>query len=33
MEVTEMSNKLVMALINQFMVENEENILEFITHP
>ena len=28
-----MSNKLVMALINQFMVENEENILEFITHP
>jgi hypothetical protein len=33
MEVTEMSNKLVMALINQFMVENEENIMEFITHP
>lgn len=28
-----MSNKLVMALINQFMVENEENILEFIAHP
>lgn len=28
-----MSNKLVMALINQFMVENEENIIEFITHP
>ena len=28
-----MSNKLVMALINQFMVENEENIMEFITHP
>ena len=28
-----MSNKLVMALINQFMVKNEENILEFITHP
>ena len=28
-----MSNKLVMALINQFMVENEENILEFITNP
>ena len=28
-----MSNKLVMALINQFMVENEENIMEFITNP
>lgn len=28
-----MANKLVMALINQFMVENEENIMEFITHP
>lgn len=28
-----MANKLVMALINQFMVENEENILEFIAHP
>ena len=28
-----MSNKLVMALINQFMVENEEDIMEFITHP
>ena len=28
-----MSNKLVMALINQFMVENEEDIIEFITHP
>lgn len=28
-----MSNKLVMALINQFMVENEENIIEFITNP
>ena len=28
-----MSNKLVMALIKQFMVENEENILEFIAHP
>jgi hypothetical protein len=33
MEVTEMSNKLVMSLINKFMVENEENIMEFITHP
>lgn len=28
-----MSNKLVMALINQFMVENEEDIIEFITNP
>lgn len=28
-----MSNKLVMALINQFMVENEEDIMEFIKHP
>lgn len=28
-----MSNKLVMALINQFMVENEEDIMEFITNP
>ena len=28
-----MSNKLVMSLINKFMVENEENILEFITNP
>ena len=28
-----MSNKLVMALINQFMVENEENIMEFIKNP
>ena len=28
-----MSNKLVMALINQFMVENEEDILEFIKNP
>lgn len=28
-----MSNKLVMSLINKFMVENEENIMEFITHP
>lgn len=28
-----MSNKLVMSLINKFMVENEDNILEFITHP
>ena len=28
-----MANKLVMALINQFMVENEEDIMEFITHP
>lgn len=28
-----MANKLVMALINQFMVENEEDIMEFIKHP
>lgn len=28
-----MSNKLVMALINQFMVENEEDIMEFIKNP
>lgn len=28
-----MSNKLVMSLINKFMVENEEDIIEFITHP
>ena len=28
-----MSNKLVMALINQFMVENEDDIMEFITNP
>lgn len=28
-----MSNKLVMSLINKFMVENEEDIMEFITNP
>ena len=28
-----MSNKLIMTLINQFMVENEEDIMEFITNP
>lgn len=28
-----MSNKLVMSLINKFMVENEDNIMEFITNP
>lgn len=28
-----MANKLVMALINQFTVENEEDIMEFIKHP
>lgn len=28
-----MSNKLVMSLINKFLVENEDNIIEFITHP
>lgn len=28
-----MSNKLVMSLINKFMVENEDDILEFITNP
>ena len=28
-----MSNKLVMSLINQFMVENEDDIMEFITNP
>ena len=28
-----MSNKLVMSLINKFMVENEEDILEFIKNP
>jgi hypothetical protein len=33
MEVTEMSNKLVMSLINKFMVENEDDIMEFITNP
>ena len=26
-------NKLVMSLIAKFMTENEENIIEFITHP
>lgn len=26
-----MSNKLVMSLINKFLVENEEDIMEFIT--
>ena len=28
-----MSNKLVMSLINKFMVENEDDIMEFITNP
>ena len=28
-----MSNKLVMSLINKFLVENEDNIMEFITNP
>lgn len=28
-----MSNKLVMSLINKFMVENEKDIIEFITNP
>ena len=28
-----MSNKLVMSLINKFMVENEEDISEFIKNP
>lgn len=28
-----MSNKLVMSLINKFMAENEDNIMEFITNP
>lgn len=28
-----MSNKLVMSLINKFLVENEDDIMEFITNP
>ena len=28
-----MSNKLVMSLINKFLVENEDNIMEFMTNP